>query len=142
MYICMHYFSNYDIYVITIKGSDKPTIKEIINDHIRDEVAVKWYDLGIQLLSNEAKVQLEIIKSNYPSDAQKCSTAMFEYWLKVDTGASWIKLIEAIKTVNFSLAERISKKFFQGNNYTYIHTIPDCYITIYNYSMYLHAYIW
>lgn len=85
-----------------------------INYHIRDQVAVSWYDLGIQLSLDVA--ELNIIKINHPTDAKECSTKMFNHWLQVDTTASWIKLIEALRRINKNqIAEIINKDILQGN---------------------------
>ena len=114
MYLVVHTCM---IIVITLKGSDMPTVKEIINYMIRDRVTVDWRDLGIQLLPDDLRFQLDIIKSNYPADTKSCCTAMFEYWLQVDTTASWCKLIGALRKINkFHLAETISTMVLQGNS--------------------------
>ena len=99
---------------ITLTGSDKPTLKDF-NNMIRDQVATQWYALGVQLLPNHHP--LDIIKANKSTDVVACSTEMFNYWLQVDTTASWSKLIEALREINkHELAESISKKVLQGNS--------------------------
>ena len=102
--------------VIILKGSDKPTLKEI-DYKIRDQVAIEWHDLGVQLLPDDLQVQLGIIGNNNPGNAKMCCTCMFEYWLQVDTTASWNKLIEALRRINKNqLAERISREILQSNS--------------------------
>ena len=57
-------------YAITGRGrrSDRPFIKEL-NDHVVQEVAVKWKDLGFQLLNNEsAQHVLEIIEADHKGE--------------------------------------------------------------------------
>ena len=109
-------YGNYHTYIIFLKGSDRPTLKEIIDCNIRDQVAVYWYDLGVQLLPDNPQVQLDIIKVNNPTNAQACCTEMFKYWLQVVTKSSWSKLIEALKHINKNhLAESISREILQGS---------------------------
>ena len=91
------------------KGTDRPTLK-LLNSHVRDKVAPKWYDLGVGLLSSEQSVKLNIIKEDHPADSSKCCTELFNYWLDVDTDASWNKLIAALKKIGENvLAENIRR---------------------------------
>ena len=47
---------------------DRPFIKEL-NDHVVQDVAVKWKDLGFQLLNNEsAQRVLEIIEADHKGE--------------------------------------------------------------------------
>ena len=110
------------LYII-LKGSDKPTIKEINNYGIRNDVATVWDDLGIQLLPNDLQGQLNIIGSDNATNAIRCTTKMFEYWLQVDTTVSWNKLIEALRKINkFRLADTICREVLQGiSAYSYKH---------------------
>ena len=80
------------------KGTDRPTLK-LLNSHVRDKVAPKWYDLGVQLLSSEQSVKLDIIKEDHPANTSMCCTELFKYWLDVDTDASWNKLIAALEQI-------------------------------------------
>ena len=103
--------------VIILKVTDKPTLKEIIDYEIRDQVATEWHDLGVQLLPDNLRVQLGIVRNNHPGDTKACCTEMVEYWLEVDTTASWNKLIEALRRINKNqLAEDIRKRILQGNS--------------------------
>ena len=59
-------------YAITAIGrgrrSDRPFIKEL-NDHVVQEVAVNWKDLGFQLLNNEpAQYTLENIEADHKGE--------------------------------------------------------------------------
>ena len=74
-----------------------------------------WEDLGMELLNDKQWFMLEIIKKNNRDDVQRCCTQMFIYWLKVDIGASWNKLIEALKKVHQkSLAIEINTDILKG----------------------------
>ena len=69
------------------------------------------------MIPDNLQFQLIIIRINNPGDAITCTTEMFDYWLKVDTTASWNKLIEALKKINKNhLAETICKNVVQGNS--------------------------
>ena len=117
-----------DASIIILKESDKPSLKEIIDYNIRDQVATVWHDLGVQLLPDHLHAQLDIIEENNPINVQKCCTEMFKYWLKVDTAASWSKLINALLHINQNqLAESI-RNTFEG-------------ISTFLYNMIIHTYI-
>ena len=94
--------------------TDRPTIKLLIH-HVRDKIARKWRDLGIELVNDKQHVQLDVIEENHHHDVKTCCTKMFEYWLSVDTKASWNKLIEALERISENaLAERIKIDILKG----------------------------
>ena len=89
-------------------------MKDFYNQ-VRDEVAVKWYDLGVCLMIPHE--QLDIIKSDTPFDAKMCCTKMFQTWLQVDPKANWSKLIAALKEIKANtLAEKIKNNILQGKS--------------------------
>ena len=89
----------------------------MLNKHVRSEVAAKWHDLGVQLLSDKYVRQLEIIRENNPTEVEARCTAMFEYWLQVETTANWSKLIKALREINqHNLAKNICNDVLQGNS--------------------------
>ena len=95
-------------------GTDTPTIS-LLNIHVRDKVAPSWYDLGVQLLSCGQSEKLDVIKQNYPTDADMCCTEMFKHWLDVDNEASWNKLIAALEQIGQNvLAENIRRNVLKG----------------------------
>ena len=92
-------------------------MREIIDYGIRNDVATYWDDLGVQLLPNSFQVRLEVTRKSNPTDHITCTTTMFDYWLRVDTTASWNKLIEALRKINKNrLAETICREVLQGNS--------------------------
>ena len=96
------------------KGTVRPTLK-LLNSHVRDKVAPKWDDLGVQLLSSEQSVKLNIIKKDHPADNTMCCRELFKYWLDVDTDASWNKLIAALEMIGENvLAENIRKNVLKN----------------------------
>ena len=79
-----------------------------MHDHVKVEVSPQWKDLGIQLLNAEQSKKLDVIEVDHPRDSEKCCTAMFKYWLQVDTTASWDKLIAALQHIGHDvLADKI-----------------------------------
>ena len=57
----------------------------------------KWYLLGLQL--GVSADELDVIEGDYPRDNQMCKVKMFGAWLRVDTSASYRKLVRALVTV-------------------------------------------
>ena len=111
------YLHNNNTSIIVPTVSCKPTLTKIVNYDIRDQATVDYYDLGIQLLPDNAQIQLDIIKKDNPTDAKACCTEMFKYWLYVDAAASWNKLIQALKRINNNnLAEEIITQLLQGTH--------------------------
>ena len=51
------------------------------------------------MLNAEQAKKLNVIQSDHPGDSEKCCTALFNYWLQVDTTASWDKLIMALNHI-------------------------------------------
>ena len=63
MYVCMYACMYVTMYVT--EGRSRPSLKQL-NNHVVQAVAVKWRDLGIQLLNNtSAKNTLDIIEANH-----------------------------------------------------------------------------
>ena len=60
-------------------------------------VTPKWYELGVELLSEEQESQLDIIQSNY-NDNKTCCREMFWYWLRSNPDANWHQLVECLKS--------------------------------------------
>ena len=74
-----------------------------------------WYDLGLQLLNTEQAKKLKTIKTDHPGDSEKCCIEMFEYWLQVDSNASWDKLLRALIQIDYvMLADRIRAMTSEG----------------------------
>jgi len=69
----------------------------------------------VELLSVEHVPKLNIIKNNNPGDIETCCTEMFKYWLQVDITANWMKLVDALRSLEkVTLADQIEKLFLQG----------------------------
>ena len=85
------------LYIANIVASSKPTLKQLQNLRIITSVAVRWYQLGIELLDNSQVDELNNIKANNQNDVEKGCLDMFECWLKTHSTASWKKLVDALR---------------------------------------------
>ena len=86
---------------------------EINSYGIRDGVATDWYNLAVELIPDHLQYQLGKICADNP---KAFCRRMFEYWLQVDTTASWDKLIKALRKINKNqLVDDICKDVLQGN---------------------------
>ena len=82
---------------------------------MRDTVAPRWFDLGVQLLSSRQSKKLDTIKKDNPGDTNMCCTEMFNHWLNVDIEASWNKLIAALEQIGHNaLGEFIRSNILKG----------------------------
>ena len=72
---------------------------KLLNKYVRDKVAPRWYDFGVELLENEYIEQLDIIEKNHRGDVQRCCSEMFKYWLQIDTEATWNKLTDSLEVI-------------------------------------------
>ena len=77
-----------------------PTNKDLANEVI-PKVCPMWREIGIQL--NLDITILNEIEADCPGKVRKCCTRMFEEWLKQDTDASWITVINACTSVKHIL---------------------------------------
>ena len=83
----------------------RPQLKEL--KHIMKYeagVTTKWYDIGLELLCNDDVVVLNEIRTNYPTDVNKCCTEMFSEWLQRVPDARWNQLAQALKKVGLNTA--------------------------------------
>ena len=96
--------------------SKRPLLNEL-NDYVVLEVAVKWKDLGAQLLRPDKQKELDIIENDHPRDSKECCKCVLKNWLDTTIDASWDQLITALKSPSvglnsfaFELNERIKKR--------------------------------
>ena len=96
-------------------GTDKPTLK-LLSKYVKPIIAPQWRDLGVQLLLDKSTPKLNIIEKDNSKDIEACCREMFEYWLGVDEGASWNKLINALEEIGQNaLAASIKQNVLKGN---------------------------
>jgi len=72
-----------------------PTQREL-QRHITPQYAADWREIGVELGVTDAK--LRTIREDNPHSVKNCCNRMFSEWLRVDTSASWAKLLAAIKS--------------------------------------------
>ena len=93
-----------------------PTLRQI-HDIVKPEVSgvtARWYDLGVQLLDEDAGV-LDTIQTNHPTDASVCCNQMFKKWLQMQSKANWNQLITALIKINLNaVAESVSNLILKG----------------------------
>ena len=83
-------------------GSDRPSLKDL-NDHVVNNVADKWRDLGIQLLRPDQEKMLDIIAADHPHGVVSCCKCVLNKWLDTTTDATWNKLIRALRSPSVQL---------------------------------------
>ena len=87
---------------------------------MRDLVADKWYDIGLELLEQKDERTVNIIKTNNAGNVAECCTEMLELWLKRQPNATWNQLIKALRAPGIELnnaASKIEKMLLsEGNN--------------------------
>ena len=100
------------MFIILVEKA-KPILRELV-DYV-DDVALEWWNIGLNLLDN-SEARLAIINKDYSDNRQRC-TQMFRLWLQIDTNASWEKLIRVLKLPAIGLpvvAEKIAKNKSEG----------------------------
>ena len=84
-------------------------------------MAVRWYDLGTQLLTDDTVGTLRVIKANHPNDVDICCNKMLEKWLELQPDATWSQLIKALNNIGMNAAaDSVSKCLIKGITYLYI----------------------
>ena len=67
--------------------------------------STRWYELGLQLLEESTGVKiLREIDYDYPNNASRCCTKMFEIWLNQQPNASWDQLLTALDSIHMNSA--------------------------------------
>ena len=93
--------------------NDCPDDKHL-NKYVRGKVCAagtnKWRDLGIVLMGQDAVIDLDTIRVDYPYNVTECCSRMFTEWRQRTSKASWKQLIEALKEVKLTqLASELEK---------------------------------
>ena len=93
------------MYLFILPVNDCPDDK-YLNKYVGGKVCAddtnKWRDLGIVLMGQNAATRLDVIRIDYPYNAEKCCSIMFTVWLERTPKASWKQLIEALKEVQLN----------------------------------------
>ena len=88
-----------------------------LNRYVRDQLAAagaggpkKWYDLGLTLMGESSRNQLDVMKID-KYNTYECCEGMFNLWLEKDPKASWNKLIAALKQNNLNtIADALTRR--------------------------------
>ena len=94
--------------------TDCPSLRHL--HRFKKEISKNWFDLGVELI-NDSVNELNNIQEDFPKDAEKCCSKMFQLWLKKSNSATWNHLIEALRVPNiemFELANKIESMLFLG----------------------------
>ena len=83
-------------------GNQPPSLKDLY-DHVVNEIAHKWRDLGVQLLRPDQGNVLNIIAVDHPNDAVSCCKCVLEKWLDTTSDATWNELIRALRSPSVQL---------------------------------------
>jgi len=88
-------------------GSDRPALKYL--RYVRESIASKWYDVGLELLDQKDERALGIIKKNNAGNFSECCAEMMKLWLHRQPHATWNQLIEALKASGIELNNTASE---------------------------------
>ena len=82
-----------------------------LNQYVRKKVCAAGFttlrDLGIALMGQDAAVDLDVIRVDYPTNVEECCSRMFNKWRQTTPTGSWGKLLQALKEVK--LIELVSE---------------------------------
>ena len=76
---------------------------------MRDLIADKWYDIGLELLEQKDERAVNVIKKNNAGNIIECCMEMLELWLNKKPDATWNQLIEALKAPGIELNSAASE---------------------------------
>jgi len=94
----------------------RPTLKHL-NKIVRTEVAIRWYDLGLELLDSKHEYRIQHIKVNHGSKGvEVCCQEMFSEWLATSDDVSWNQLILALETIGLNSAANDVKQLSQSKS--------------------------
>ena len=87
---------------------------KFLSKHVVHQIAPKWLEVGLELLSSEDDARLYEIRENY-LDMTKCASEMLKLWLDRNPKASWNQLLEALREVRYNaLAETLKDMLYKG----------------------------
>ena len=76
---------------------------------MRESIATKWHDVGVELLSQKGEKALRIIKANNAGNVSECCAEMLQLWLDRQPRATWNQLIEALRSPGIQLNDVASQ---------------------------------
>lgn len=129
------------MHILCTVGHERPTFR-YLNRHVRQSVASKWYDLGIQLLEEDNIEELDVIRYQHPADNSACCRKMFRLWLSLQSTASWNQLINSLRQPGVDLdhvATEIEQMLLQSKPSGHFSKQSKCvYICVVHLPGYLH----
>ena len=81
---------------------------QVFREHIGDH----WFDLGVELLDDCDRGELDTIEQYFPLDAKRCCIKMFQLWLSRCTSASWDDFIHALQEIELSNVADNASRFY------------------------------
>ena len=115
--------------MLCIIGHHYPTPKQLRNI-LKPEtsgLAARWYDIGLQLLTDDTTGTLDVIKADHPNDASAGCNKMFATWLELQPSATWSQLIIALGNIGMNAAAENVKSLFKGSYVrSYVHAYNTC----------------
>ena len=75
----------------------------MLQRHVIPHVAIKWYELGVELFDEREEHILNTIESNHSRDANKCCFEMFRMWLRIHSNATWSQIVEVLGSPGINL---------------------------------------
>ena len=80
-------------------GTDKPNIT-LLNNHVREDAAPQWHDLGEQLLKKVVTDKLDVIEEKYQDDKERFNQ-LLSHWLD-NCKATWNKMYNTLEQTGHS----------------------------------------
>ena len=76
---------------------------------MRQPIAVKWFEVGLELLEQEDVHKLNRISEENPRDIVRCCGQMLKVWLERKPEATWNQLIKALRSPSIYLKALANK---------------------------------
>ena len=77
--------------------------------YVKNLIAKKWSDVGVELFDKDDASQLDTIEANHPGDAETCCKKMLKLWVEKYPQATWNDLIESLNAPGLELHNTASK---------------------------------
>ena len=77
--------------------------------HVKKLIAVKWFDVGVELFEEDDLKQLSTIKSSNNGNAESCCAEMLKLWHEKYPKATWNDLIESLNAPGVELNDTASR---------------------------------
>ena len=84
------------LYCLLSRAVDNVPLLKDLYEHITPQYAADWKVIGV-LLDLPAG-EIRAIEAGNPTNTKWCCNSMLEYWLEVDTSATWRKMFCAIES--------------------------------------------